>query len=34
MSYLESIRPSRSTILEDSTSLAGERTLTESGKGD
>ena len=34
MSYLESISPSRSTMLEDSTSLAGETPLTESGKGD
>ena len=33
MSYLERMSPSRSTILEDSTSLAGETTLTESSNG-
>ena len=32
MSYLESISPSRSTMLEDSTRLSGETPLTESGK--
>ena len=31
---MESISLSRSTMLEDSTSLAGETLLTESGKGD
>ena len=32
MPYLESISPSRSTMLEDSTRLACEMPLTESGK--
>ena len=32
MPYLESISPSRSTMLEDSTRLNGESPLTESGK--
>ena len=32
MPHLESISPSRSTMLEDSTSLACETPLTESGK--
>ena len=33
MPYLESISPSRSTMLEDSIRLAGETPLTESGRG-
>ena len=32
MPYLESISPSRSTMLQDSTRLACEMPLTESGK--
>ena len=32
MPYLESISPSRSIMLEDSTRLDGETPLTESGK--
>ena len=32
MPYLESISPSRSKMLEDSTHLDGETPLTESGK--
>ena len=32
LSNLESISPSRSTMRDDSTSLAGETPLTESGK--
>ena len=32
MPYLESISPSRSTMLEDSTRLDGETPLTENGK--